>query len=334
MGRPRRMQKPDEMYVVFNRCISGLSFFRPGPEVNEIIERSLVWAADKQSILVYAYIFEPNAYEIIIGAPRLNRQHFLRDFQSVLATQLKALHGRTERGFFAGRYDCEPFADLEPVLDEIARVVCRPCETGLVAHPGDWPGVSSWSQHSTAETIVARREDRQLYWRLRQKHPDLAPEQASKLATSTHTMQLALPFDWDVGDAQRVVTKAIEDRAATQARRWNDAFVGARAVQSWDPNQRPRRTCPPRHRRRCIASSQQSRARHAAERWNANLWYEWGRRRLRLGLPSPQFPYGMIPLHQVDAVGACESPESQPSQVGASRQTPEPPDTTDQHDAA
>ena len=304
MGRPRRIQSEDRIYLVSNRCIDGRAFFRPGPKVNEIVERSLVWAVDNHEIDVFAYVFELNRFEMILGAPRMNLQHFMRDFQSEVATKLKALHGRTERRFFEGRYDSEPFADAGPLVDEIARVVCRPCELGLVDHPRDWPGISSWSQHVGNNTRVVRRQCRQEYWRLRQKYRELDAAEAEELATGTYTMQLQRPFDMEVGDARGLICAEIDALASTYGERRDKPPLGVETVESMPANQPPSRVVRRRRRRVCIASGEESRARFVAHTRNANLWYEWGRRRLRLGMPNPPFPKGMIPLHEVDAVGS------------------------------
>ncbi|MGM0558251.1 MAG: hypothetical protein ACQEVA_17835 [Myxococcota bacterium] len=299
------MQHPDAVYLVRNRCIEGKAFFQACDEVNTIIERTLAWAAQIHGILVYGYMFELNQFEMAIRAPKLNRQHFMRDFQSVIAREIKDVIGRTEKGFFAAPYDSEPILDDECLSEEIARFLCAPCEAGLVDNPGDWPGVSSWSLHETGQGLVRQREDRRTFHDLKQKYPGMSDSEASARATTTYVLEPAELPPGSGCSEQSELCRLITQRA-DRLRGESEASLGTDVVRDWPSNEHMPHSVR-RRPRLCVAASTRRSRRFAELRRDANLYYDWARKRLRLGMADPRFPYGMIPLHDTRAVGAGQA---------------------------
>jgi hypothetical protein len=305
MSKPRILQHPEAIHLVKNRCIEGKAFFQPCGRVRTIIERTLAWSADIHNVIVYGYNFELNQFEMVIQAPRLNRQDFMRDFQSVIAREIKKVIGRTEKGFFAGTYENEPILDAECVAREVARMLCAPCDAGLVDHPSKWPGVSSWALHGTCSTLVREREDRSVFHRLKQEHPEMSDAEASKRATSTHELRLAEPQTAGAFGELSVIRRLVSTRLEQDNPESTD-YLGVARVRSW-PADTPVPQCEYRPARLCVTTSPTRRRRFSELRRDANLYYDWARKRLRLGASNPRFPYGMIPLHQSQAVGASRA---------------------------
>ncbi|MGM0554864.1 MAG: hypothetical protein ACQEVA_00610 [Myxococcota bacterium] len=294
-----RFQRKNAVYLVSNRCMMNSCFFRPSEVVNEIIEEALVWAASKHEVLIYGFSFRPADYWIKMTAPKLNRQDFMRDFQSQVALKLNRHWGRTGK-FFAGRYKCSHLLDNLSAWTRLCRIICAPCEADLVEHPQKWRGVSSYGMHLNGEALEVERENRTKYWRLKQKYPQMSDEEATKLATETHRLELSkLDLD-DISNRdayRRELLAAVEEEANRLAKARVTSCVGMENVEQWSVAGAPSYPVP-RSLPDCAASSAGRRRRFRRQKRARRDSYQGARDGLRLGRTNVSFPAGTIPLHK------------------------------------
>jgi hypothetical protein len=317
MGERRRLQAAGAVYLVSNVTNEGQAFITPCEAVNTIIENNLAWAADKRRIELYAYNFNPDSFFMIVGAPCLNLGSFMGDFQGLTARQINAHHGRTGR-FFAGRYQCTRLLDDRAIIEALGRVLCGPCQADLVASPDDWGGVSSWKLHRSGEALVGQREDRARYREIRRADPDITDAEARRLATTTHTVELARLRPWSDKphmDYHRAVCAIATDHAREITTARTRRCAGMDAVAGWPVTRRLGR----QWRREALCRAGCARRKESFRRRyrDLNLSYEFAAAALRRGRTPLEFPHGMIPPHRRRAVGA-------PRETRAGRSSPLP----------
>lgn len=306
-----RFQRKNAVYLVTNRCIMNSCFFRPSEAVNTIIEDTLVWAASKHDALIYGYSFRPADFWITVGAPKLNRQDFMRDFQSQVAIKLNRHWGRTGK-FFAGRYKCSHLLDNLSAWRKLCRIICAPCDADLVEHPRKWRGVSSYGMHRDGEALEVERENRTKYWRLKQKDPQMSDEEATRLATETHRLELSQLVLTDISNQdayRRELLAAVEEEVSRLAKTRATPCVGMENIEQWSvagvPGYRVPRSIPD-----CAASSPGRRLRFRRQKLARRHSYQSARDGLRLGRTNISFPPGTIPIHKSVAVPHAEETQN------------------------
>lgn len=168
MGRPVRVFRTDGIYLVTNRCMGGKFLMRPGPEMNRILLAALIYFADQYDIEILAWCFMSNHFHLIVRAPKLNLSNFMRDFQRYISKKIIKITG-CHAPVFPERFDDEDILDEESLRDKLQYVVMNPVKHGLVDHPSEWPGVTSWRCHRHLEPAVGRRVDPQAFHNYRRR---------------------------------------------------------------------------------------------------------------------------------------------------------------------
>ena len=317
MGERRRLQDVGAVYLVSNVTNEGQAFMTPCDAVNSIIRNNLAWAADRRRVELFAYNFNPDAFAMIVAAPCLNLGRFMGDFQGLTAREINAHHGRTGR-FFEGRYQSTRLLDDGAIIEALGRVLCGPCEFGLVANPDDWKGVSSLELHRNGEALVGQREDRALYRDLLRANPDMTEAEARRLATTTHTVELAKLSPW-------------RDKTHMAYHRTVCATAADHALEIDTDRPRPNlgmsevANLPMTHwlgrrwrREPLCRASYPSGERPFRKRFaDLNLKYENAAAALRRNRKRLDFPHGMIPPHIMRAVGSTRTLPRGPVRPGS-----------------
>lgn len=339
MGRPHRIFESDTIYYVQNFCRSGLALITPTEAINDIIMGLLLKHAEAYNIKIIAFIFLPHRFGLLLAAPDQNLNEFMCRFQGDLSKALKKYHGYSE-STFPERYIDNPVMDdaLEEALTEI---LALPCTEDLVAHPSEWPGVSSWNAHQTGEALVGSWANSEDYWPVRRSHDEdkYTDEDCRQMTAKEYELELTLLESWeDLSDEARrekieeLVRPAVEQRAeiweTCGPRDENGKCVipGANAIRDCSPKRWLQRHKPARKRGRCMSECAETRRKFKKERKRKEERYTNAACRLRRGISAAYFPAGMIPPGHRFAVGspaairAGENPQD-PAELEGSRAT-------------
>lgn len=335
MGRPRRHFNAKNIYLIRNFCAGYQARFLPEEELNKVIWGLLLKFARSYGIKLYAFVFMQSYFEILLQAPEENLNHFMCHFQCELSKALNRLQGR--RGStFPHRYTDEVVME-DRVEDVVSEIIGRPCTDNLVAHPAEWPGVSSWRAHQSGEEMVGYWTESEDYWLLRRRYSEdeYSDETVRDMAATEYRMALARLPGWKELDVEACREKIdafarahAEERASVwEHYGWEDETgrkmppPGVSQVLAC-PIDRQTHPCHPIRRGRCLTWCSEARAAFYAARQAANARYTGAASRMRRGSKRTYFPAGMIPpghLHCVGspgAVAAGENPQA-PEEIDA-----------------
>lgn len=290
MAQPIRLQQSDAIYLVENICLENQAFFRPSDEVNRIIKSNLAWATDKYDVVLYGFAFHPVRFRLVVGAPRLNLQNFMRDFQSQLAIKLNEFWRRSGK-FFKRRYASCWILDVDARCEQFCRTICLPCEDH-VDHPDDWSGVSSWELHKSGTPLTATRENRTVFWRLKQSNPGISDREASRRATEHFEIELTPLPAWEHLDAEDLRSQIVR-RIETCIKSAEPGSISAPSVSS---DVLPL----------CHASQSAEQAEFEERHAQTTTRHRRATTRLRRNLPGVDYPLGTIPPYQSTTVGKPE----------------------------
>ncbi len=300
MPRPIRIfDTPESIYFVTNRCFQAQHLLVPRDEVNAILLGCLARSVKLYDVNVFAFVFMSNHFHLLVRTPSLNLNQFMCHFQSIVARQLNALHGRDGK-FFHRRYSAERVLDRESVLGRYCYIAANPCIANLVSAPEEWPGLSSHKSKLRDEELTGRWVDRSL----RRKSRGLLAEVD---AEQQFTIQLA-PLPQHAGMERDRMVKKLSDAVSiylANTRMGDQKVLGAAKVVAQSPTDRPERPKksprPPCHcrcskrraafleRRRGIVRAH----RHAMEAWRVATAEGPGSTSVSGTLP--RFPVGTFP---------------------------------------
>ncbi len=143
MGLPRRVV-PGTSYFITRRCYQRTYRLRPNRLTSQIFLFALGLAAKKTGVLLHAVCVMSNHHHCVITDPAGRLPEFLAELHRTVAKALNAAQGQWENLWSAERCNAAEIADDEAFIDRIAYTAANPVAAGLVADPGDWPGISYW----------------------------------------------------------------------------------------------------------------------------------------------------------------------------------------------
>ena len=150
MPRKLRLQHPDLLVFVTNRCLEARYFSSPDEEglINAAFALSLREAQLLHQIEAFAYVLMGNHFHGLFRGNLLNMPAFMRDLQSRFARRLNRIRGR--RGtVFPDRYHDQFVKNGDSAeLTQAMYCLLNPVRAKLVTHPSLWPGLISLATYS------------------------------------------------------------------------------------------------------------------------------------------------------------------------------------------
>jgi len=182
-------------------------------------------------IEIYALKYLSNHPHLLIRAKRGNADEFLENVNREVARRINWKNNRKGK-FWARRYTDQKVLSEPDLLEAFLYITTNGVRHGLVEHPSLWPGLSSYEQSLT------EKEERYIFqhFSARQGQPQV----------TEHTLKISpLPQFAELSPKKRkkLVRKLIEERtnALVKARKEEGrGFLGVQAVQSQDPDAKPR----------------------------------------------------------------------------------------------
>jgi REP element-mobilizing transposase RayT len=145
MGLPR-MNLPEDIQFVTNRCEHEMFFMVPRPEINALIKFWMTKAHHLKApdLEIFAFCFLSNHFHFLVRDPKGQLASFMNYFQGNLATAINKKMNR--RGKFWSREYDKVIVDGEwEFWDRYAYTTLNAVSANLVAHGQHWKGVSSYN---------------------------------------------------------------------------------------------------------------------------------------------------------------------------------------------
>jgi REP element-mobilizing transposase RayT len=315
MGHPLRNQEKDVIYELSNRTLHQMYALLPEEQVNAIILGLLAKYAWRYGVEIFAFCFMSNHFHMLARSKKLQLHLFMRDFQSQLARKINALRNRTGT-FWERRYTATKVMDDEAMIDRLRYIVCNPCESGLVRHPKQWPGLCSWDIHKSGEPMVGEVVNRKTYWAEKRKRKNKYKTEAEliEMATERYTLEMAKLPQWKDLDDEAYHQKIVEtchEHAGELAKKRKRPLPSPQKVLDvkWDerpknPKKAPRPLC---HGGDC----KQRQAYRESRRLLVNGYRE-AIAKWRKGKSTVEFPDGTIPPGHQFCVGGSTKIRREP----------------------
>ncbi len=306
MGRPLRYQKADAIYFVTNRTRDQQYLFKPCKEVNQIILGLLAKLADKYDIEIFAFVIMSNHFHMLVRSQGRVLHRFMGEFQQQLTIKLQKLWGYTGSSY-ERRFTATEILDDQALLDKLRYTICNPCESNLVRHPKQWPGLTSWTIHETKKPMVGKVVNRKRYWAIKRTKAgkEMSETQLLEKATEEYELEMAkLPMFEDLDE--EAYHQQVLDLCEDYARELDDKrivpCVGRKDIlaQKWyDSPNNPKKAPRPI----CHTTSAEKRKEYFEELWEVTDRYKQAVGKFRKGKTQVQFPEGTIPPGHLYCVG-------------------------------
>lgn len=289
MSAPRRLL-PGATYLVTRRCTQRQFLLRPGLLTNQIFLYCLAIAAERTKVELHAFVVMSNHWHAVLTDPEARVPEFLQLLHRLVASCMNAFLGRTENFWASGHTSLVTLESADDVLDKIAYVMANPTAAGLVASPGEWPGVIT--RRLGESHVVARPK---VYFSDCGAMPDVARIECTvpRALREDDREVLAGRLRSIVGHSVRRARQTILAAGRT--------FLGAKRVTSTPTLSRPSTREPLRARRPTLAAKDPVAREAASTRlrafrrayWNALARWQAGDRSARF----PEGTYLMRVLH-------------------------------------
>jgi REP element-mobilizing transposase RayT len=244
--RPLRFIPPHSIVEVSIRTVHGRLLLRPGRPTNEAILGILGQAQARHGMVVHYVVVMSNHIHLLL-CPRDAHQlaRFMCFVNSNVAREVGRIVGWRER-FWSGRYHAIVVSDeAEAQLGRLRYLLSQAVKEGLVAHPFEWPGVSSARALAEGDQLAGTWIDRVGLYRARQRSkPDDPPIDAADFTTVIPVEIEPLPCLGHLAvDAQRRwVRELIAEIAASAAALTAElrrGVLGVKAILRRHPHSAP-----------------------------------------------------------------------------------------------
>jgi hypothetical protein len=298
MGYHLRIESKDHASFLTTRSRNSELWFVN----NKPLERAILAFAGKYreryGVKLYALAIEGNHIQAPAFFPKLNRAHFMRDFNSSVARAVPRHVAQYAGGRFWGRrYSCEFLPGGDDLENWFFYTVLQPIQDGLVERISEYPGYNCfqdaiWGNKRTFKVVrwgeynAARRHGAMVHIK---DFTDIVTLQYERLPGYEHLSQK---------EYANLMIRKLEERRVTIVRERLSkglGFVGRKSLLKVKPGALPRHTktsTASDYRPRVLSVCPKRRAQCKA--WYFSIYFEYkeASRRYRAGELSVQFPQG------------------------------------------
>lgn len=242
--KPRIHTRPWTLVDIVNRTIQGRFLLKPGPRMNALIIGALARAQENHAVRVHCGAFLSGHFHLILSCRSVKDQAgFMRDFTRKLSVESGKLYNWTGSTFTRRYHATEISEEPEAQISRLIYCLKNGTKENLVASPLDWPGVPIADALISGEPLEGIWVDRTAY--------RAALNQGKKATLDDFTERLKLHLDplpchrhWNRDSRRSFVLdliRAIEEETLARHRANGTAPIGATAVLSADPHDKPRK---------------------------------------------------------------------------------------------
>lgn len=238
------MLLPGQTLLVRRTCTQRLGLLGSSPELTQILEYCLAFAAKAARLRIHAYCFFPTHYSLVVTDPDARLPEFTETFHSIVARCLNRHWKRREHFWAQGRPEHTLVPEREDVLDLCAAVLLEPVESRMVRSPHAWPCASTLRLSSKWVARPACLEGGELpeVVQLRVQSPEV--EESSEAWTARVRRAVAAGTRgaraWAAGNGKVLGAAAVramrpEDYVKVGvARRWGEVWaMGEEVIEAW-----------------------------------------------------------------------------------------------------
>jgi hypothetical protein len=232
------------LVAVSCRTVQGRYLLCPNPVLDEIILGVLGRAQRIYPLDICGFAFLSNHYHLLVWVEDSERlAQFMGYFNSNLAREVARLVDWPDK-IWARRYDAIVMSDEAAAqVDRLRYVLAQGCKEGLVASPGEWPGI-----HMVPATLKGRPLTGYWFDRTKEYGARLRCEEFDRLAYATEESVVlsAIPCWRHLSPEQYQERLAelvgeIESEAAAEREQTGREPLGTEAVLKQSPHTRPNR---------------------------------------------------------------------------------------------
>ena len=145
MPRPLRDKDPSRFRLITIRTQEARIWMVPTRKLEKLVGGIVARYQELLSIEIFALNFLGNHYHLLIRAPLSNTDEFEENINREIARRINWKYQR-EGNFWHRRYDDQKVLCEEDLREAFLYVLTNPVHHGLVKHPQEWPGLSSYRQ--------------------------------------------------------------------------------------------------------------------------------------------------------------------------------------------
>jgi len=241
MSRRLRYLPPGGGLVeVTSRTIQGRYLLRPSEELSAILVGCLARAQRLYPVRIHAFAFLSNHFHLLLSVSDTEiLAGFMGHLKGNLSVEIGHLHNWPGT-LWPRRYQAiEVSEEEEAQVDRLRYILAQGCKEGLVARPGDWPGLHCVDALSRGQTPRG-------YWIDRTAMAQARSDDAiTRNFQQPETLDLEPLPCWehlDEAEQRRQVAEIvqqIEDETAAEHRRNGTRPLGSEKILSIPPHTRP-----------------------------------------------------------------------------------------------
>jgi len=238
------MPEPHTFFEVTCRTFQSRLLLRPSVELNELILGVVGRALSKYPIKLYCFVVLSNHQHLILSAPDAKTiADFMCYLNGNLAKEAGRLHHWKEK-FWSRRYSAIAILDDESLINRVHYLLSHGCKEGLVARPGDWPGVHCIGALAYGHKLIGRWFARTLEYEARSHGQTIKKNQFS----FTYEVALTpLPCFASLSRKEqqarwRQLISDVEIETRERLERDGRQVMGREKILSQDPHARPERS--------------------------------------------------------------------------------------------
>ncbi len=294
------------MHLITCRTNQAEILFVPQGDLNYLLGGIIAFYAVRHEIKLYAVTILGNHYHILCSAQEAKLPIFAENINREMALRVNRLLSR--KGFLWGRrYDDQ--ITIEPVdaLDGLIYTTTNPVKHGLVDHPRNWPGVSTYFQVLGEKPQVFGFMNYTEYKKAKRKAKSTGEHvRREDFETKVPLKVEVLPIHEDLSEKKRIerLSKLIEERVEhlkKERKQAGKGFLGRKNILA-----QKRRGTFPRDmsnspRPDCYSKNPEKIKEYREAEKERTEWYVKSSRRFRIGDYSVDFPPHCLlpPLHHV-----------------------------------
>ncbi len=248
MSKPR-IVLPGEFHLITRRTTQQLFLMRPDEETNNAFLYCLAVAAQLFGIDVLLTYAASNHHHTVIFDPLGVFPEFVQHFHKLFARSQNALRGRCENMWSSAQPSAVRLLDRAAVIKELIYTASNPVKDHLVERVHHWPGVNTYNQFMSGQSITVRRP----------RHFFRAEGPMPESITIEMTIPPELGAREDVIAEVRAGVEGVEAEHAEARKRTGARIVGRKQIlaQSWKAA--PTTVAPRRGLRPLFAGTEQNR---------------------------------------------------------------------------
>ena len=239
------MPAPNTTYEVTCRTVQSRFLLKPSVSLNILILGVIGRALSLFGVNIHLFVVASNHMHLLISADSFSLlSRFMCHINSNIAREAGRLYSWREK-FWGRRFSAIPILDDESLINRARYLISHGCKEGLVARPGDWPGVNCIAALTKGIPLIGRWINRSLMYADSKKPTGVQAESAYETVYEVQIRPLHIWAELSEPSRQRnwqllvdgviAETKQRNEREGTQT-------LGVNAIFTQDPHSMPKKT--------------------------------------------------------------------------------------------